>query len=365
MNFNRAVYHYNLLKVIAVAEACGKLDPPKQERKYWVHPINSDREESNKFNIFYENIRCYSEKFFEYYRMSISSFDELLEKIRPFITKQNTTFRNVISPEERLTITLRFLSVGLNFVALKYEFSLGRSTVSKIIKETCEVIWNILQPTEMPEPSSEQWRDIADKFYTKTQFPNCVGAVDGKHIRCVNPKNSGSIYFNYKKFFSIVLMAVVDAEYCFISIDVGAYGREGDSTVFKECPFGKRLYSEQLGLPAPVCLPNTSDNNPQPYVVIGDEAFGLHKNLLRPFPGRAINVEPDFADIIVKACCLLRNFVRRRDGVNFEDTLSNSLDDLDVHQNDSGGRSQGRDVRDYFANYFLEAGSVPFQYRFV
>lgn len=130
----------------------------------------------------------------------------------------------------------RFLSIGLNFVTLKYEFSLGRSTISKIIKETCEVIWNILQPAEMPEPSREHWRDIADKFFTKTQFPNCVGAVDGKHIRYVNPKNSGSIYFNYKKFFSIVLMAVVDAEYCFISIDVGAYGREGDSTVFKECP---------------------------------------------------------------------------------------------------------------------------------
>jgi len=147
-------------------------------------------------------------------------------------------------------------------------------------------------------------------------------------------------------------------------------------------------------------LPNTSDNA-QPFVIIGDEAFGLHKNLLRPFPGRgidqrkrifnyrlsrarryvecsfgilankwrvlhtAINVEPDFADIIVKACCILHNFVRRRDGVNFEDTLSNSLGDLEEHQNDTGGRSQGKDVRNYFANYFLEAGSVPFQYRFV
>ncbi|XP_022160344.1 uncharacterized protein LOC111026556 [Myzus persicae] len=140
----------------------------------------------------------------------------------------------------------------------------------------------------MPEPSIEQWRGAADKFFTKTQFPNCVGAVDGKHIRCVIPKNSGSIYFNYKTFFSIVLMEVVDTEYYFISIDVGAYGRKGDSTVFKECPLRRLLYSEQLGLPATACLPNTSDN-PQPYVIIGDEAFGFHKNLLRPFPGRGID----------------------------------------------------------------------------
>jgi len=93
-------------------------------------------------------------------------------------------------------------------------------------------------------------------------------------------------------------------------------------------------------------------------------SFGILANKWRVLH-TAINVEPDFADIIVKACCILHNFVRRRDGVNFEDTLSNSLDDLEMHQNETGGRSQGKDVRDYFANYFLEAGSVQFQYRFV
>lgn len=82
-------------------------------------------------------------------------------------------------------------------------------------------------------------------------------------------------------------MAVVDADYSFISIDVGAYSKEGDSTIFKNCLFGKKLHSEQLNLPAPVVLPNT-DSFPQPFVVIGDEAFGLQKNLLRPYPGRGL-----------------------------------------------------------------------------
>jgi len=79
----------------------------------------------------------------------------------------------------------------------------------------------------MPEPINNQCLDIANTFYMKTNFPNLVGAVDGKHIRCVNPKNSGSMFFNYKKYFSILLMAVVDSEYCFVSVDVVAYGREG------------------------------------------------------------------------------------------------------------------------------------------
>lgn len=85
-----------------------------------------------------------------------------------------------------------------------------------------------------------------------------------------------------------MLIAVVDSDYCFITIYVGTYGEDSDSTIFKECPFGKKLYSEQLNLPAPTCLPNTN-NSPQPYVIIGDEAFGLHRNLLRPYPGRGLS----------------------------------------------------------------------------
>lgn len=80
-------------------------------------------------------------------------------------------------------------------------------------------------------------------------------------------------------------MAVVDANLNFITIDVGSYGHEGDSNVFKECPFGKQLYEGKLNIPEPIVLPNTSAN-PQPYVFIGDEALALDKNLLRLYPGR-------------------------------------------------------------------------------
>lgn len=140
----------------------------------------------------------------------------------------------------------------------------------------------------MPEPSKEKWVEETKIFYNKTNFPNCLGAIDGKHIRCKAPNNSGSLFFNFKKYFSIVLIAIADDNLCFITIDVGAFGKESDSNIFKECPLGKKLYSGQLELPKPAILPNTNDC-PQPYVFIGDEAFALHSNLLRPYPGRNLN----------------------------------------------------------------------------
>lgn len=77
------------------------------------------------------------------------------------------------------------MATGTNYSALHFDFLMGVSTIAKIVKETCEVIWEVLQPSEMPVPSVQDWLDIAEGFYTKTQFPNLVGAVDGKYVRLV------------------------------------------------------------------------------------------------------------------------------------------------------------------------------------
>lgn len=55
----------------------------------------------------------------------------------------------------------------------------------------------------MPKPTRENWLEIAHGFFRNANFPHCVGAIDGKHIRVIKPQQSGSLYFNYKHFFSI------------------------------------------------------------------------------------------------------------------------------------------------------------------
>lgn len=60
-----------------------------------------------QFHKLYSDLRYHPEKFFEYYRMNVNSFDDLLNSIGPPITYQDTKWRNAISPEERLSVTLR------------------------------------------------------------------------------------------------------------------------------------------------------------------------------------------------------------------------------------------------------------------
>lgn len=126
---------------------------------------------------------------------------------------------------EMFFIVCRFLAHGDSVNSKAWEFRVGRSTVYSIIHEVCRALWCALQPIYLPEPDEEKWSKVAEGFFNQWQFPNCVGAIDGKHIRIQAPSNSGSYWWNYKKYFSIVLLAICDADYKFVWVDVGQYGK--------------------------------------------------------------------------------------------------------------------------------------------
>ena len=149
---------------------------------------------------------------------------------------------------------LSFLSTGYSFRTLKARFRVGKSTIHNIIIETCSALWDLLQPIYMPEPTIEDWLRIEKEFATRWNFPNCCGALDGKHIMIASPAKTGTLYWNYKGYFSLNLMALVDANYKFTCIDVGDYGSNADGSVFRKSAFGQQFLDNDLNMPPPKLL---------------------------------------------------------------------------------------------------------------
>ena len=155
-----------------------------------------------------------------------------------------------------------------------------------IIRETCEAIWDNLIRVVMPVPTEEMWWRIANKFEDLWQFPNCIGAIDGKHVEITCPPKSGSAYHNHMGYFSVVLLALVDAENRFIAVDIGDLGSNSDGGIFSRSSFGVAFNTKKLHIPSGRTLPGMIPAYKIPLVVIGDEAFPSQEDLLRPYPGR-------------------------------------------------------------------------------
>ncbi|XP_060860280.1 uncharacterized protein LOC132937465 [Metopolophium dirhodum] len=311
---------------------------------------------------------------------------------------------------QRLSTTLRFLATGRSMQDLKYSVAISPQSLGQIIPETCTAICKVLWRDYLKFPNSEdEWKEISRKFETKWNFPHCLGAVDGKHVSIACPPKSSSFYYNYKGFFSLVLMAIVNANYEFILCDFGTNGRVSDGGVIENTNLYNKLKNNTLNIPSP-CEFKGSKNN-LPYVFIGDEAFSLKPNFLKPYNQKELNyehkvfnyrlsrarnvVENAFGILsarfrifhtpinmklenierAVLACCTLHNFLRRNCKDSF--MLSNEYNDnsgninidkegliltnLQRGHNRHAGE-EAKEVREIFLKYFNEEGCVAWQH---
>ncbi|XP_044583990.1 protein ALP1-like [Cotesia glomerata] len=303
--------------------------------------------------------------------------------------------------------------------SISYHYLVGVTSTANIIAETCQVIWDCLQPKVLPYPlTTRDWLKIAGDFDKNWQFPHCIGAIDGKHIQIQCPDNAGSLYFNYKKTHSIVLLGICDANYSFLFVDIGAYGRRSDGGIFRDSPMGQKFEKHEMNVPDAELL--KVDGMPLPYVLVGDEAFQLTDYLLRPYPGRGglnkdktifnyrlsrarrtiensfgllvslwrilkkpIEATVDNTTHIVKAIICLHNWLRKRDEDNnyiqenmvdchgengfvpglWRDEVGNhsALQDARIHGNNFSSRAAVT-IRNEFCDYFNAEGAVPWQY---
>ncbi|XP_039763708.1 protein ANTAGONIST OF LIKE HETEROCHROMATIN PROTEIN 1-like [Pararge aegeria] len=386
----------------------------RKKKRWWVREYLLQRESSSLIT----SLRMRDGSFENFTRMSRTDFEILLNMVGPAVVKQDTKFRKSIDPHIRLAITLRYLATGDSYGSLSYTFRVPKSVICHTIPEVCKELIKALNSFVKTPTDVNEWKEKSRNFEILWNFPHCIGAIDGKHVLLEAPPNSGSDYYNYKENFSLVLLAIVDAEYNFVYVNCGAKGKSSDSGVFQETTFYKALNEEQLNLPDPE--PLVQGGPKIPYVLVGDSAFALSENMMRPYPGihekgslkrifnyrlsrarrivenvfgimsvvfrvfrKAIPLRPVNAELVVMACVYLHNFLRRNTTSTARYTPNTTFDLEDAGHNVVEGSwrreltnnnmrnlsRQGRPppqsaqtIRNLFAEYFCSAqGSVPWQ----
>ncbi|XP_065356336.1 uncharacterized protein LOC135950730 [Calliphora vicina] len=335
-----------LKNIVDIVNICDD-EEQSSERRYWVKPFLQNREIHSLESHLLKDILWDSKDYKNFCRLNVESFEVLLGQVHHKIKKQNTVMRTSISSRIRLAITLRFLATGDSYRSLEYLSRVSRKTISKFVPEVLEAIVEALRHDHLKTPSTQQeWKAVAEGFNSLWQFPHTLGAIDGKHIRIKNPQHAGSNFYNYKGFFSTVLLAVVDANSKFIYIDVGGNGRASDVVVLKNSSLQQAMNQGKLNFPDDEALPGQVAKTS--YFFIGDDIFGLDRNMMKAYNrnrklttpeeifnyrlsrarmtvemafGRLANrfrifhrpIEVDLltTDKIVQTCCVLHNFLTK------------------------------------------------------
>lgn len=379
------------------------------------------REEKGYYSNLVKELRMEdTQGYKEMMRMNYNTFLLILQEIEQDITVQELTNGGCkrIMPAERLTLTLRYLATGESYSSLSFQFRISKRAISYIVQEVCSAISKNLMSVYLSVPKTEEeWMRIADEFNERWNFPNAIGAIDGKHIILQRPFGGGSHFYNYKCTHSIVLMAIAGPNYECLYADIGANGRCSDGGIWGNSRMSKCVEDNTLNIPAPRKLPNSDIATP--FVFLGDDAFALKSYMMKPFPQRGLDVEkriynyrhsrarrisenlfgilasrwrvlrsafllqPKSVENIIMAILILHNYLRRSSSVN--DYCPPDLIDSDIRgefksgswREDCNGSNQSylplesqrgktasnaKLVRETLAEYFLDEGVVPWQW---
>ena len=384
-----------------------------RQRRFWIRPWICRRVELGGYHqLVAELMREAHGDFKGFFRMEPELFHDMLTRLAPGLTKEHTRLREPLEPGLKVAITLRYLACGNSYRSLGFTFRVPHNTISKFVPVVCQAIVDEYEGEVFPVPGTPaEWRLVADKFAQRWNFHHCCGAIDGKHVAIKAPSHSGTVYHNYKSYFSIIMLCVVDADYKFLWADVGANGSTSDCAVYNRSDLSTALEEDGMGFPDPEPLP--ADDIDVPYFLVGDDAFPLRTWMMKPFSNRnlddeerifnyrlsrarrisenafgilanrfrclltTLGQEVDTCKLVVKACLCLHNLLRVHyphfgpGEVDREDQNhrvipgawrgQHVLDEMDTVAGGNRANREGKRQRVLLKHYYNTVGAVPWQ----
>ncbi|XP_066285736.1 uncharacterized protein [Branchiostoma lanceolatum] len=350
-----------------------------RQRTVWVRPWIERRQQFGIYHQLMVELRNEDTRAFQnFMRMPPAMYGELLARVGRRLSKEDTFMRHPLEPGLMLALTLHHIISGNTYAPMKFARRVPHNTISVIVPQVCEAtIVEYLDQVMVCPSTPNQWHQIADRFLQKWNFPHTCGAIDGKHVACRCPENSGSVYFNYKGSSSMLhLFGSLD------SLSASVF----NGSELKEC-----IEDGTIGFQDPEPLPN--DTQDVPFFITGD-AFSLRTTLMKPrVVENAFGIlsnrfqvmlttmkhEPSTVKLIVTTCVVLHNLMRIRypalqdeeldqaenadgefvaetwrDGRNLQDTI----DVAGPNRATRDGKMQRNLIKHWLNS---EAGSVPWQ----
>ncbi|XP_054708934.1 uncharacterized protein LOC129218640 [Uloborus diversus] len=196
------------------------------------------------------------------------------------LERKASNFRNPIPLGKRVAIALYKLGSSAEYRTIASLFGVHKSTVCECVLEFCSLLVDNLLKEVITFPSSTaEVSRLIGEFEDIWGFPQCCGAIVGSHIQIKPPKKNATCYHNYRSLYSVILLAVVDAKYKFLYINVGATGRNNDSFVFKNSNLYRFFRQSTIFPPLNRILNNVS----VPACLVADSAFPLLPFLQKPY----------------------------------------------------------------------------------
>ncbi|XP_055041197.1 uncharacterized protein [Misgurnus anguillicaudatus] len=350
----------------------------RNARSIWTFPRSSN---------WWLNIctTCTPEEWYKHFRMHRQTFDQLCDTLRPWLTRQNTTYRRAVPVEARVAICIWRLATNQDYRSIGQLFGVGLSTCCLITQEVVTAINVVMKPQYIKHPTAAEFRQIIQGYRDKWRFPQVVGAIDGSHIKITAPHENSADYYNRKGDYSIILQGVVDHNMKFWDINVGRPGKVHDARVFALSSLFQRG-SEGTLLPS---WTERFEGVDVPLLLLGDSAYPLLTWLMKPYPEgpgvtpqqlnfnhrlsqTRMTVERAFGHLkgrwrcllkvnethitfisrIVSACCVLHNYCVENNDEYIEQYCETAVEDREVHLPEHHGPMQQINIRNALCRYF-------------
>ncbi|GFX47773.1 putative nuclease HARBI1 [Trichonephila clavipes] len=331
-----------VLSKVIKKELIRRQNAKRKKRKVWVKPWVGRRTEYGASHTLLKELKNEDHTAYRnMLRITGEQFDELLKWFAESCQSRDTTMRMAIPVTTKLEITLRYLATGDSFKSLEYLFRVPETTISRFLPHVLTEICCVLRPFINVPTTVEEWKKIEKVFLQRWNFPRCCGAIDGKHVLIKRPPGSGSVYYNYKKTYSIILYYFVWWMLIIASLTLIENYRTSRA----------RRVSEN--------------------------AFGIIAWRFRVF-SKAIELKPDTIDRVILAACSLHNWLRKTSPGHY--MPQNALDREDfntgevtpgqwrLHANtlrpvtSLGSNNPNRtaiQIRQQFMKYFTEENPLP------